>query len=457
MKPRRLSDVARAVRGSLAGDDVIVRSVAIDSREVLDGDLFVALPRRSHRRAAFVADAFERGAAAAMVARRSAAVDGPVVHVGSTNEALLRLATDERRRIDATVVAVTGANGKTSTKDMVAAVWRPGYRTHASPRSFNNEIGCRSTILSAPEDTEVIVAELGARHVGDVAELCAVARPDIAVVTNVGRRAHGDLRIVGDDRRGVGGAGRGAGGRRRRGAQRRRSRGRRLRRPRRRQGRYGSVARPTRTSEPADVDRSPPTARRRSRRPRATSEATVRLPVPGEHMVANALAALAVGREIGVPLADGAAALRTAPLSRWRMETFVGAGDLRVINDAYNANPESTAAALRTARWMAGDGRLIAVLGQMAELGDDHHAGARADRRARRTARRRPPGRRGRRGARDRRRRRARGRRARSRRGPYDDVDGAIADVRAVARPGDVVVCKGSRVAGLERVAEALR
>ena len=95
----------------------------------------------------------------------------------------------------------------------------------------------------------------------------------------------------------------------------------------------------------------------------------VRLAVPGEHMIANALAATAVGLEFGVPLDECAEALETARVSPWRMESFETTGGIRVLNDAYNANPESVAAALRTARWMAGSGRLIAVLGQMAELG----------------------------------------------------------------------------------------
>ena len=100
------------------------------------------------------------------------------------------------------------------------------------------------------------------------------------------------------------------------------------------------------------------------------------LAVPGEHMVSNALAAAAVGRELGVPLAEAASALAGAGVSRWRMETFTTASGVVVLNDAYNANPESTAAALRTARWMAGEERLIAVLGEMAELGpisEDEH------------------------------------------------------------------------------------
>jgi UDP-N-acetylmuramoyl-tripeptide--D-alanyl-D-alanine ligase len=185
-------------------------------------------------------------------------------------------------------------------------------------------------------------------------------------------------------------------------------------------------------------------------------EAAVTLAVPGEHMVSNALAAAAVGRELGVPLAEAATALAGAGVSRWRMETFTTAAGVLVLNDAYNANPESTAAALRTARWMAGEGRLVAVLGEMAELGsisvDEHDrvgelaARIRVDRlltvgeAARAIAR------------------------AAVREGmepgevaSYDDPAEALEDVRSWARPGDLVLCKGSRVAGLETLAEALR
>ncbi|HSL12084.1 MAG TPA: UDP-N-acetylmuramoyl-tripeptide--D-alanyl-D-alanine ligase [Actinomycetota bacterium] len=453
MKPRRLSDVARAVRGTQLGDDVVVRSVAIDSREVLDGDLFVALPGERTDGVTFVVDAFDRGAAAAMVPTASK-VDAPVVVVGSTNEALLRLATDERRRIDATVVAITGANGKTTTKDLTAAVAATRFGVHASPRSFNNEIGVPVTLLTAPPDTEVVVAELGARHVGDVAELCAVTRPHIAVVTNVGV-AHmaifgswekiveasaepvealgvDDVAVLNvDDPVVATYASRAA----------------------------GRVVRFGRTAD-ADVRASDVTLDVDGAASFVVSadgrSVDVRLGVPGEHMVANALAAIAVGRELGVPLADAASAVRATPASPWRMETFAGDGGIRVVNDAYNANPESTAAALRTARWIAGDGRVIAVLGQMAELGpiaaQEHErigelaARLRIDRviavgddalpiavaAVREGV---EPG------------------HVRA----VDGVPAALAAVRELIEPGDVVLCKGSRVAGLERVAEAFR
>jgi UDP-N-acetylmuramoyl-tripeptide--D-alanyl-D-alanine ligase len=189
-----------------------------------------------------------------------------------------------------------------------------------------------------------------------------------------------------------------------------------------------------------------------------TSEgrARVALTVAGEHMVPNALAAAAVGSILGVPLLEIADALCSASVSRWRMETFTTPEGVVVINDAYNANPESMAAAMKTARAMARSGRMIAVLGHMAELGpigDEEHerlgdlaARLRVDRLV------------------------AVGERARPiavaavREGlrpedvaSYDDVVDAVKDVRAEARSGDVVLVKGSRVAGLEAVAEALR
>ena len=187
--------------------------------------------------------------------------------------------------------------------------------------------------------------------------------------------------------------------------------------------------------------------------------AAVTLAVPGEHMVPNALAAAAVGLELDVSLETCAAALARAPITRWRMETIDTPAGVRIVNDAYNANPESMAAALKTARWMAGDARLIAVLGQMAELGDiataEHErigelaARLRVDRLV------------------------TIGPDAKTiavagvREGvepdqvaDYDDLDAALDDIVAAARPGDVVLVKGSRVAGLEvlaaRLAEAL-
>ncbi|MGE5226162.1 MAG: UDP-N-acetylmuramoyl-tripeptide--D-alanyl-D-alanine ligase [Planctomycetaceae bacterium] len=453
MRERSLAEVARAVAGSVRGDDVRVTHVVTDSRQAGPGALFFALHGERTDGHLFVAEAFAAGAAAAVV-RDRAVLEGPGVCVDDTGAALLALAADERRGSDATVVGVTGANGKTSTKDMTAAVLASRLRTHASPNSFNNEVGLPMTLLGAPPDTEVVVAEMGARRAGDVALLCEIARPRVVVVTNVGVAhmevfgswetivaasaepvdalpADGVAILCADDPVVAGFAAR-------------------------TDARVVTFGR----AERADVRAVDVVLGRDGAAAfelvAAGERTAVRLAIPGEHMVPNALAAIAVGTTLGVPLAAAAAAVSGAAVSRWRMETFETSAGVRVLNDAYNANPESVAAALRTARWMAGEGRLIAVLGAMAELGpiaaEEHErvgelaarirvdrlitvgdgataiavAGVREGVEPEHVA-------------------------------SYRDADGALADVRAHARPGDLVLVKASRVVGLERLAEALR
>jgi UDP-N-acetylmuramoyl-tripeptide--D-alanyl-D-alanine ligase len=460
VRARRLSDVARAVEGSLEGDDVEVRSVSTDSREVSDGALFVALVGERTDGHRFVDRAFAAGASAAIVGEPVdviedlATVRKPVVRVGSTGEALMRLAADERGSMTATVVGITGANGKTSTKDLAHAVAATRFRVHASPGSFNNEIGLPVTLLGAPSDAEVVVAEMGARRLGDVKLLSGIARPGVVVVTNVGV-AHmevfgswasiveasaepvdalgpdGVAILNADDPVVIGYA-------------------------ERCPGRVVTFGVGTHAGVRAEHVSLRPDGRASFRLAADGSYVPVTLAVAGEHMVSNALAAVAVGRELGVPLDDAALALAEAGVSRWRMETFTTRAGIRVLNDAYNANPESTAAALRTARWMAGEDRLIAVLGEMAELGpisrDEHDrvgelaARIRVDRlitvgeAAHAIAR------------------------AALREGmepgevaAYDTAEEALDDVRNSAAPGDLILFKGSRVAGLDTVAEALR
>ena len=453
MKPRRLSQVADAVRGTLVGDDVEITSVATDSRTAASGSLFVALAGERHDGARFVSEARARGAVAALV-EESAGVDIPAVVVGSTGEALLLLAADERARSDATFVAVTGANGKTSTKDMAAAIAGTSFLTHASPASFNNEVGVPVTLLGAPVGAQIVIAELGARHVGDVAFLCTIARPDVVVVTNVGvahmeifgsweeiveasaepveaLAADGVAVLNADDPVVLGYADRTS-------------------------ARVVTFGRGSNADVRAASVELDDEGRASFDLLYEDTVVRVRVRVAGAHMVSNALAAAAVGLTLGVDLEGCRDALATATISRWRMETFTTPGGVRVLNDAYNANPESTAASLRTARWMSRGQRCIAVLGWMAELGpiaDEEHqrvgrlvarlgidrllvvgepARAIAD--------------------------------AAVREGVepddvafYDRADDALADIRAHARPGDVVVFKASRVAGLETLAEALR
>jgi UDP-N-acetylmuramoyl-tripeptide--D-alanyl-D-alanine ligase len=450
---RALSTIAVEVGGRLEGSDATAGRVVTDSREAGPGDLFVALRGERTDGALFVADAFERGAVGALV-HEGTPSPGPEIVVDSTGDALLRLASVERGRMTARVAGIAGANGKTSTKDMAAAVLARRFRVHASPGSFNNEIGLPLTLLGAPAGSEWVVAELGARRKGDVALLCEVSRPEVVVVTNIGVAhlevfgsweaiveasaepvealpASGVALLNADDPVVAGYASR--------------CRGRVIT--------YGLHASADVRADDVTLDRAGfasfmLTAGDRDR--------SVTLPVPGEHMVSNALAAAALGLELGVPIEACAAALGAARVSHWRMETFTTSRGVRVVNDAYNANPESMAAALKAARVMADDARLIAVLGHMAELGpiaDEEHervgelaARIRVDRLV------------------------TVGRLARAiaiagaREGvepenvaAYDDADDALADVRAHVREGDVVLVKGSRVAGLETLAEALR
>jgi UDP-N-acetylmuramoyl-tripeptide--D-alanyl-D-alanine ligase len=340
--------------------------VTIDSREVRPGDLFVALSGEHADGHDFVSAAFGAGAAGALV-QRGEDHGGPAVVVADTGRALLDLAANERRGLRATVVGITGSSGKTSVKDLTSAVLATRFRVHASPRSFNTEVGVPITLLTAEPDADVVVCEMGSRGRGHITLLTEVARPHVGVVTNVGL-AH--MEMFGS-RQGVAAAK----------AELVES----LapdgiavlnaddpvvrdfdRRTRARVLRFG-------TSGDADI-RGEDLSLDREGRPSFTmvtpaGTERVELSVAGEHMAWNALAAAASGVALGLTAGECAAGLKEARVSPWRMQVVRAPSGLRILNDAYNANPASMAAALRAARVMAGNGRCVAVLGEMAELG----------------------------------------------------------------------------------------
>ncbi|MFV0308984.1 MAG: UDP-N-acetylmuramoyl-tripeptide--D-alanyl-D-alanine ligase [Desertimonas sp.] len=363
----RASEVAAATDGRLVGDDVALVGASFDSRSIQRGQLFVPVvaERDGHD---FVAAAVDAGAGAYLTARPAErSVEAPAIEVADTADALMNLARWGRGRLSGPVVGITGSVGKTSTKDLVAAAVGAARRVTANERSFNNEQGLPVTVLGAPDDVEVLVVEMGMRGFGEIARLCDVARPSIGVVTAV---APSHTERVG----GIEGVARAkaelidalpAGGTAILNAD---------------DDRVAAMSRRTAAAIVTFGHAAEATVRvvamTLDQRARPTFQFTspwgdgaVRLDVPGAHMVGNAAAALAVAGVVGVPVDAAAAALGSARLSAGRMEVLATTSGGVVLNDAYNANPASMAAAMRALAGMAAD-RRIAVVGPMAELDD---------------------------------------------------------------------------------------
>jgi UDP-N-acetylmuramoyl-tripeptide--D-alanyl-D-alanine ligase len=430
------SEIADATGGELVGPDVPTEGATIDSRAVRGGELFVPVvaERDGHD---FVAGALEAGAAAYLTSRPPDG--GTAVVVDDTAVALARLGQAARGRLPDRVIGVTGSVGKTSVKDLLAAALGRHFETVASERSFNNELGVPLTLLAAPDACEAAVIEMGARGAGHIRLLCVIGRPTIGVVTAVGHvhtetfgtlddvaRAKSELvadlprtgtAVLNADDELVGAMA----------ALTPAS-----------VIRYGLAS----TGSAAEVvgedvrldDELRPTFRLRS--PWGSTE--VRLAVRGVHQVSNALAAAAAALAAGLPIEALADGLASASLSPWRMELGRTSGGAMVVNDAYNANPVSVAAALRSLAALPAR-RRIAVLGTMAELGDvaegEHRRmGAFAAELGIQVV--------------------AVGE---SRYGvePLPDLDGALRALGALEE-GDAVLVKGSRVAGLEKLAQRL-
>ena len=357
------SDAARGIGGRLLGPDVEFEGVSFDTRSLVPGQLFVPIvdERDGHD---FIGDAYAAGAALHLtsVADRFRR-DHTSIEVADTAAALMVLAQWARARSAARVVGITGSVGKTSTKDLVAAAVGSARRTAANERSFNNEQGLPATILNSPDDTEVLVLEMGMRGFGEISRLCEIARPEIGVVTSVG---HSHTERVGGVE-GVAGAKRElvealpASGTAVLNAD---------------DHRVSAMAESTGASvitfgRNGDVRLSGLELDERARPSFVVDtpwgSSTVRLAVAGAHMASNAAAAIAVAGVLGVDLGDAVDALRTADVSGMRMEVTTTPSGAIVVNDAYNANPISMRAALDAVAAMAAS-RRIAVLGLMAEL-----------------------------------------------------------------------------------------
>ncbi|TRO63769.1 UDP-N-acetylmuramoyl-tripeptide--D-alanyl-D-alanine ligase [Streptomyces sp. IB201691-2A2] len=429
--------------------------VVRDSREVEPGSLFVAFVGERVDGHDFAASVVEAGAAAVLASRP---VGVPAIVVDDVQAALGALARHVVERLGATLVALTGSAGKTSTKDLIAQVLQRKAPTVYTPGSLNNEIGLPLTALSATEETRFLVLEMGARGIGHIRYLTDLTPPKVGLVLNVGTAHIGEF-----------------GGREQ---------------IARAKGELVESLPPAEAGGVAILNADDPLVRAMASRTKArvilfgeSGEADVRaenvtltesgqpmfrLHTPsgcsdvtmrlyGEHHVSNALAAAAVAHELGMSADEIATALSEAgSLSRWRMEVTERPDGVTVVNDAYNANPESMRAALRALAAMGKGRRTWAVLGQMAELGDEALAEHDA---VGRLAVRLNVGKLVAVGGRE---------ASWLQLGAYNegswgeesvhvsDTQAAIDLLRSQLRPGDVVLVKASRSVGLERVAEAL-
>jgi UDP-N-acetylmuramoyl-tripeptide--D-alanyl-D-alanine ligase len=372
--PLSLAQVARITGGQLHAEatSVVTGEVVIDSRRAGPGGLFAAVAGERSDGHDFAADAVAAGAVAVLATRP---VPVPSVLVADVPAALAALARQVADALPAARVAgITGSSGKTSTKDLTAQLTERLGPTIAPAGSFNNELGLPLTVLRADSSTRFLVLELSARGPGHIAYLCGIAPPRYGAVLNVGHahagefggldqvaRAKGELVealpadgaaiLNADDPRVAAMAARTAA----------------------RVVTFG-VETPRASVRAADV-RLDELGRPSFTLLTPDGSAPVTLRLHGAHNVPNALAAAALARELGLGLADTADALCTAVArSRWRMEVHRRADGVTVINDAYNANPESVRAALEALRHLAAGGRGFAVLGHMAELGDTSQA-----------------------------------------------------------------------------------
>jgi len=370
----QIAEFAGAAVSSGDGKSFIDK-ISTDSRTLKRGELFVALRGENFDGHNFVESAAKAGAAGAIVDstwKGKAPENFALILAEDPLQAYQKLAASYRRSLSLKVVAITGSNGKTSTKDFAAAVLARRFRVTKTEGNFNNHVGLPRTILEATSQDEVAVWEIGMNHPGEVAALAKLAAPDVAILTNIGV-AHiefmGSREAIAAEK--------------------------------------GALMEAVDAQGTAILNADDPFTPSIAARARAkvilagTTAGTIRaseisqsgsgtdftilegahrcraqLPVPGLHMVQNALLAIAAGRVFGLSLEDCAAGLVAAPLTKARLQIKEIHG-VQFIDDSYNANPDSMKAALRTLVELDADGKRIAVLGEMRELGSESERGHR--------------------------------------------------------------------------------
>ena len=375
MSPLSILQIAELAGAKLEEGDgkISIERISTDSRTIKKGELFVALRGENFDGHKFIEATAKAGAVGAIVDLQwtgKAPAKFAIIRAEDTLLAYQNLAANYRKALSIRVLAITGSNGKTSTKDFAASVLGRKFRVTKTQGNFNNHVGLPRTILEATSNDEVAVWEIGMNHPGEVAPLAKIAAPNAAIITNIGV-AHiefmGTREAIAKEK--------------------------------------GALAEAVAAEGVVVLNADDPFSKGIAERTRAhvifagTKEGTVRaidiqqsadgseftiiegahrcraqLPVPGLHMVQNALLAVAAGRAFGLSLEEAAAGLASAPLTKARLQIKEING-VQFLDDSYNANPDSMKAALQTLVELDTDGKKIAVLGEMRELGKESERG----------------------------------------------------------------------------------
>ncbi|MDL2233003.1 UDP-N-acetylmuramoyl-tripeptide--D-alanyl-D-alanine ligase [Ruminococcaceae bacterium OttesenSCG-928-L11] len=365
MEQMSLREIVEATGGMYSGEERVIAAVSSDTRDLPEGCLFIALKGDRFDGHAFVGKALEQGAAVAVVSDDVEAPPGRVLRVQDTRQAYLDIAGLYRRMLGLKVVGITGSVGKTTTKEMIACVCAAGFSTLKTEMNLNNEVGLSQMLLRLTPEHRVAVLEMGMDGPGQIAPLSRSAAPDIGVVTNIGvshLEALGSRENIRDEkldiRAGIGDSGvlvlNGD------------------------DDMLAPVEDPRLTVMRYGID-SPDCMVRGSRIKEFSSHTTfevaydgnrfdAQIPSMGKHNVYNALAALCVGIALDIPLHKAIAALRNYRPAGMRQRIVVH-NSFTVVEDCYNASPDSMRAALETLGHLKCDGKRIAVLSDMLELG----------------------------------------------------------------------------------------
>lgn len=351
-----------------AWEMIEVNTVGFDSRKLDARSLFIPLVSENDGHD-FIKQAIDNGAVATFWSHslQDAPTNIPVIQVKDTLKALQDLAGHYLNKIKPKVIGITGSNGKTTTKDMTEAVVASKYRVHKTQGNFNNHIGLPITILEMPQDTEVIILEMGMNHAGEIKILSDLAKPDIAIITMVGEshiehlgsragiadakmeiisglKENGILIIPGDEPLLI-------------------ERARLLRKEQIKT--FGSSATDDNYSIQVNSGMKETTFTTN-----LNPSLLIKLPVTGTYNVGNALAAISSGLELGISVEQAAQKLATFQLTKNRTEWLAGIHDSTLLNDAYNANPTAMKVVLNHFSQLNHEGRKIVLLGDMLELGE---------------------------------------------------------------------------------------